>query len=216
MTAKRLPPAAPVASEDRATPLDVPSSEPVAASDTAGRLTREQNESNLDRLDEALESLDARLSDRTQASGRPPRLSAPSDQSHATTVTPRAPTPPVEPEPPSIAAGEEKPVFEIDEDWFEPRDAAPIWQPARSGLTDPEASSASRAEEQEQGAPRPTIQTTYELSDEAIDRIAARVADRLTRGPLVENVDRLTSEMFQRLVREEIARLISAPGPKNE
>ncbi|MBA3271381.1 MAG: hypothetical protein H0T71_12810 [Acidobacteria bacterium] len=57
--------------------------------------------------------------------------------------------------------------------------------------------------------------TPIELSDEVIDRIAARVADRLTRGLLGQNLTRTVSEVSERLIREEIERIRFGGQPKN-
>jgi hypothetical protein len=46
-----------------------------------------------------------------------------------------------------------------------------------------------------------------ELSDAEIDRIAARVAEKLTQGPLAPAVSRIVTEVSERLVREEIERI---------
>jgi CheY-like chemotaxis protein len=53
-------------------------------------------------------------------------------------------------------------------------------------------------------------QAALTLSDEVIERIAARVADRLTEGLLGQTVSRVVTEVSERLVREEIARIRSA------
>jgi hypothetical protein len=55
-----------------------------------------------------------------------------------------------------------------------------------------------------------TGQGALTLSDEAIERIAARVADLLTHGLLGQSVSRVVTEVSERLVREEIARIRSA------
>ena len=49
-----------------------------------------------------------------------------------------------------------------------------------------------------------------ELSDADVERIAARVAERLLRGPMTDTVTRVVAEVSERLVREEIARIRAA------
>jgi hypothetical protein len=61
---------------------------------------------------------------------------------------------------------------------------------------------------EEQGeAPGAFYGSGYGLSDADLDRIATRVADRLTRGPLGDTVTRIVTEVSERLVREEIERI---------
>ena len=55
----------------------------------------------------------------------------------------------------------------------------------------------------------PLAQESLELSDAVIDRIATRVADRLMQGLLGQNITRVVTEVSERLVREEIARIRS-------
>ncbi|MGQ0734248.1 MAG: hypothetical protein ACT4QD_11395 [Acidobacteriota bacterium] len=61
----------------------------------------------------------------------------------------------------------------------------------------------------EQGRPTsaPARTHTLELTEGAIDRIAARVVQRLLEGPLGDTVTRVVEEVSERLVREEIARI---------
>ena len=53
-----------------------------------------------------------------------------------------------------------------------------------------------------------------ELSEEDIERIAARVADRLMHASPADPVTRIVSEVAERLVREEIARMRAAAQAK--
>jgi hypothetical protein len=53
-----------------------------------------------------------------------------------------------------------------------------------------------------------------ELSEEDIERIAARVADRLLHASPADPVTRIVSEVAERLVREEIARMRAAAQAK--
>ena len=53
-----------------------------------------------------------------------------------------------------------------------------------------------------------------EISDEVIDRIAVRVAERLSEGVLIDTVTHIVREVSERLVREEIARIRSAAQKK--
>ena len=53
------------------------------------------------------------------------------------------------------------------------------------------------------------------LSDEVIDRIATRVADRLIHGLLGDKVIATINEVSERLVREEIARIRTSAVSKN-
>jgi hypothetical protein len=64
---------------------------------------------------------------------------------------------------------------------------------------------------EEQGETPPTVvDGTYELGEQTIDRIAARVAERLTRGLLGEQVTRVVTDVSERLVRDEIDRIRAA------
>ena len=61
---------------------------------------------------------------------------------------------------------------------------------------------------EEQGeAPAALYAGGYGLSEADLDRIAARVADRLTRGGMADTVTRIVTEVSERLVREEIERI---------
>ena len=53
-----------------------------------------------------------------------------------------------------------------------------------------------------------------ELSEADIERIAARVADRLLHGSPADPVTRIVREVAERLVREEIARIRAAVEAK--
>ncbi len=60
----------------------------------------------------------------------------------------------------------------------------------------------------EQGElPGPVVGSHPGLSEAEIDRIAARVSERLAHGPLNATVLRIVSEVSERLVREEIDRI---------
>jgi hypothetical protein len=48
---------------------------------------------------------------------------------------------------------------------------------------------------------------TIHVTDDLIDRISLRVLDRLTKGSLNETMLRIVTEVSERLVREEIARI---------
>jgi hypothetical protein len=48
------------------------------------------------------------------------------------------------------------------------------------------------------------------LSDADVERIAARVAEQIVRGPMADVVTRIVSEVSERLVREEIERVRAA------
>jgi hypothetical protein len=50
----------------------------------------------------------------------------------------------------------------------------------------------------------------YRLSEADLDRVAARVVERLMRDPMSETVRRVVTEVSERLVREEIARIREA------
>jgi len=64
---------------------------------------------------------------------------------------------------------------------------------------------------EEQGeSPASPFSGPFGLSDADLDRVAARVMDRLSRGPLTENVHRIVVEVSERLIREEIARIREA------
>lgn len=66
----------------------------------------------------------------------------------------------------------------------------------------------------EQGEPvnhHPAI----EVNDEVIDRIASRVADQLSHSLLMDHVTRIVSEVAERVVREEIARIRAAAQRKS-
>jgi hypothetical protein len=86
----------------------------------------------------------------------------------------------------------------------------------RQGGSDPwiaDAFDLLLAEEQGE-APAALYAGGYGLSEADLDRIAARVADRLTRGALGDSVTRIVTEVSERLVREEIERIrqsVSAP-----
>ena len=61
---------------------------------------------------------------------------------------------------------------------------------------------------EEQGeAPAALYGGSYGLSEADLDRIAVRVADRLTRGSFADTVARIVTDVSERLVREEIARI---------
>jgi hypothetical protein len=65
---------------------------------------------------------------------------------------------------------------------------------------------------EEQGEAPAIYGGSYGLSEADLDRIAARVVDRLSRGPLNDTVTRIVTEVSERLVREEIARMRDAAG----
>jgi CheY-like chemotaxis protein len=115
------------------------------------------------------------------------------------------------------------PVFEIDEEWFggalaaqrsrtsagpAPATADAATAPGTAAPNVADSFHALLAAEQD-GAPVPApvpIEHSA-LSDEAIERIALRVADRLSEGVFVETVRRVVEEVAERLVREEIAHI---------
>ena len=53
-----------------------------------------------------------------------------------------------------------------------------------------------------------------DLSEAEIDRIAARVADRLFQGPRADIFTRVVAQVAERLVREEIDRIRAAARSK--
>ena len=57
---------------------------------------------------------------------------------------------------------------------------------------------------------------TIEISDDVIDRIAARVAEHLTGSVLIETVSRVAGTVTERLVREEIERIRSAAQSRKQ
>ena len=71
---------------------------------------------------------------------------------------------------------------------------------------------------EEQGeAPATLYGGSYGLSEADLDRIAARVVDRLSRGALGDTVTRIVTDVSERLVREEIERIRqSAAGPASD
>jgi hypothetical protein len=96
-------------------------------------------------------------------------------------------------------------------------EAAPAF--GREGGPDPWLADAfDRLLAEEQGeAPAAFYGSGYGLSDADLDRIAARVADRLARGGLGDTVTRIVTEVSERLVREEIARIRqSASAPSDD
>jgi hypothetical protein len=58
--------------------------------------------------------------------------------------------------------------------------------------------------------PEPTPAAAGPLSDEEIDRIARRVADRLGSTQLAADIQRIVADVSERLVREEIQRIRQA------
>lgn len=52
------------------------------------------------------------------------------------------------------------------------------------------------------------------LSDADVERIAARVAERLLQGPMADRVARVVADVAERLVREEIDRIRAAARSK--
>jgi hypothetical protein len=79
----------------------------------------------------------------------------------------------------------------------------------RDGGADPwlaDAFAMLLAEEQGE-APATLYGGSYGLSEADLDRIAARVVDRLSRGALGGTVTRIVMEVSERLVREEIDRI---------
>ena len=70
---------------------------------------------------------------------------------------------------------------------------------------------------EEQGeAPAESYGGGYSLSEGDLDRIAGRVADRLTRGALGETVTRIVTDVSERLVREEIQRIRQSALPPSD
>ena len=55
-----------------------------------------------------------------------------------------------------------------------------------------------------------------ELSEADVERIAARVADRLLESSLTEPIAKIVAEVAERLVREEIARMRAAANRSAE
>jgi hypothetical protein len=95
-----------------------------------------------------------------------------------------------------------------------PAVAADSADPQESWVAD--AFAALFAEEQgEPASPLVVVNAARELSDAEIDRIAARVAERLTQGSLGQTVSRIVSDVSERLVREEIERIRSGAQAKN-
>jgi CheY-like chemotaxis protein len=107
-----------------------------------------------------------------------------------------------------------------------PASPAPAFAPASSGAPESavaDAFAALFAAEQGEPLPEPppepppafdpTGQAALTVSDEVIERIAARVADLLTHGLLGQSVSRVVTEVSERLVREEIARIRATASP---
>jgi DNA-binding response OmpR family regulator len=82
--------------------------------------------------------------------------------------------------------------------------------PLAPGFTAADAFALLFAEEQGEAAPPVVPQRIVEISDTMIERIADRVADRLTHGVLGESLRRTVHDVSERLVREEIDRIRSA------
>jgi CheY-like chemotaxis protein len=106
-----------------------------------------------------------------------------------------------------------------------PAPATPVFAPAeRSTPAAPamaDAFALMLAEEQGEsvpepaGPPVPSYGGPLELNDDIIDRLAQRVADRLMHGLLGDTVTRTVTDVSERLVREEIARIRASAAPKN-
>jgi hypothetical protein len=61
---------------------------------------------------------------------------------------------------------------------------------------------------QEQGVtPPPRAREPLAISDDVIERIAARVAERLSEGIFLETVNQIVTDVAERLVTAEIARI---------
>jgi hypothetical protein len=70
---------------------------------------------------------------------------------------------------------------------------------------------------EEQGeAPASLYGGSYGLTEADLDRIAGRVVDRFTRGPMADAVSRIVTEVAERLVREEIAKIRDAASAAGE
>jgi hypothetical protein len=87
--------------------------------------------------------------------------------------------------------------------------------PPAPGASDPwlaDAFDLLLAEEQGE-APATLYGGTYGLSEADLDRIAVRVVDRLTRGQMGDAFTRIVTDVSERLVREEIARIRGSAAP---
>jgi hypothetical protein len=90
------------------------------------------------------------------------------------------------------------------------REGGPL-APANLDLSIADAFDLLLAEEQGE-VPTTIYGGSYRLSEADLDRIATRVVDRLTRGPLNDTVTRIVTEVSERLVREELGRMREAAG----
>jgi hypothetical protein len=104
----------------------------------------------------------------------------------------------------------EPPVFEIDEEWFGGNLARATT--ARAAAPAGDVADAFHALlSAEQGSPaKPAAMPLVEpfaISDDAVERIASRVAERLSEGVFLETVRHVVEDVAERLVREEIARI---------
>lgn len=66
---------------------------------------------------------------------------------------------------------------------------------------------AEQGEAPPPASPPPFPSLPPRLSDEDVERISARVAERFAEGPLRADVQRVVADVAERLVREEIARI---------
>jgi hypothetical protein len=110
-------------------------------------------------------------------------------------------------------------IFEIDEEWFggaleaqrsrlSPT-AVVTASVARAPMTPPNMADSFHAllAEEQGGAAAPAPIEPVLISEDVIEQIASRVAQRLSEGVFVETVRRVVEEVAERLVREEIARI---------
>jgi CheY-like chemotaxis protein len=153
-----------------------------------------------DSLDDAFDSLDQRLSEPGRPAARPPQR------------TPVGPT------------GEDvSPVYEVEDEWFgpggapgavAPPEAGGAGQPVPASRRPPPGASVADAFadllDAEQGDRSAGRAAAPPDPDDLVDRVTARVLERLSSGQLPADVRAVVLETAERLIREEIRRIKSA------
>jgi CheY-like chemotaxis protein len=184
---------------DAPTPWDQVRADAGLAPDTQPAHDEPVPDDYLDRLDAAFDNLDAQLAGRPmqKSSVRPAPAIAP-----AAPAEPAAPSAPIAPAAPVAPAAPIAPAAPVA-----PAPSAPI-APVAPSLTVADAFETLLAAEQ--GEAPPVHRPAAEISDDVIERVAARVAERLSQDILLDRVTEIVSAVSERLIKEEIARIRSA------
>jgi DNA-binding response OmpR family regulator len=215
------PPPAPAATPrtDGPTAWDQVRADAGLAPDTQSAHEKPDADDYLERLDAAFDNLDAQLAGRPmQRSSVRPAAAAASASAREESQASYGETSPKRPEILGREGGPTAPEHGAAPVAPEPRPAPPApvapAAPAPPALTVADAFETLLAAEQ--GQPPPEHRPAVDLTDDVIERIAARVAERLSQDVLIDRVSEIVSAVSERLVKEEIAKIRSAAQARKQ